>query len=93
MHPEVVRDQPGSCPICGMALERMTPAAEEEPDHELIDMTRRFWVSAVLTVPLFVLAMAESFAALMPCRPHRRWVGWNCCSPLPSFFGAAGRSS
>jgi P-type Cu+ transporter len=74
MHPEVVRDQPGSCPICGMALERMTPAAEEEPDHELIDMTRRFWVSAVLTVPLFVLAMSESFAALMRVDPKA--MGW-----------------
>src|SRR4029453_14377071 len=60
MHPEVVRDQAGSCPICGMALERMTPTAEVEPDDELIDITRRFWVSAVLTVPLFVLSLSES---------------------------------
>jgi P-type Cu+ transporter len=74
MHPEVVRDQPGSCPICGMALERMTPAAEEEPDDELIDMTRRFWMSAVLTVPLFVLAMSESFAAWMRVDP--KTMGW-----------------
>jgi Cu+-exporting ATPase len=74
MHPEVVRDQPGSCPICGMALERMTPAAEEEPDDELIDMTRRFWVSAVLTVPLFVAAMSESFAAWMRVDP--KTIGW-----------------
>jgi Cu+-exporting ATPase len=89
MHPEVVRDQPGSCPICGMALERMMPADQEEPDNELIDMTRRFWVSAVLTAPLFVLAMSESFAGwvhlnsqtmgwleLVLATPVVLWGGW-----------------
>src|SRR5262245_51069572 len=74
MHPQVVRDQPGSCPICGMALERMTPAAEEEPDDELIDMTRRFWVRAVLTLPLFVVAMSESFASWIRVDP--KTMGW-----------------
>jgi Cu+-exporting ATPase len=74
MHPEVVRDQPGSCPICGMALERTMPTAQEEPDDELVDMTRRFWVSAVLTAPLFMLAMSESLAALMHVDP--RTLGW-----------------
>ncbi|MGH8247362.1 MAG: heavy metal-binding domain-containing protein, partial [Gammaproteobacteria bacterium] len=58
MHPEIVRDGPGSCPICGMALEPMHPSADEGPDPELIDMQRRFWVAAVLTVPIFVIAMA-----------------------------------
>ena len=57
MHPEVVRDGPGSCPICGMALERrtLTAAALEdnaEENPELRDMTRRFWLAAVLTLPL-----------------------------------------
>jgi Cu+-exporting ATPase len=57
MHPEVVRDGPDSCPICGMALEPMEAAAEGNP--ELADMTRRFWVSLALTLPVFAIAMAE----------------------------------
>ena len=88
MHPEVVRDQPGSCPICGMALERMTPTAEEEPDDELIDMTRRFWVSAVLTVPLFVLAMSESFAAFMRVDPKTMsWLELLLATPVVLWGG------
>ena len=58
MHPEIVRDEPGSCPICGMALEPRQVVAEEE-SPELADMRRRFRVSALLTVPLLVLAMRE----------------------------------
>jgi Cu+-exporting ATPase len=57
MHPEVVSDKPGSCPKCGMALEPIAPSAEEEESPELNDMTRRFWVSLVLTLPVFVIAM------------------------------------
>jgi Cu+-exporting ATPase len=64
MHPEVVRDAPGSCPICGMALEPMEISAEEEESAELADMRRRFRVSAVLTLPLFVLAMSEMWRPL-----------------------------
>ena len=63
MHPEIVRDGPGDCPICGMALEPMTVAASDEPNAELIDMTRRFWVCAALTVPLVALAMTRMFFA------------------------------
>jgi P-type Cu+ transporter len=59
MHPEIVRDQPGSCPICGMALEPRTVTLEEEKNPELVDMTRRFWLSVVLTIPLFIFAMSE----------------------------------
>ncbi|HSL18628.1 MAG TPA: heavy metal translocating P-type ATPase [Methylomirabilota bacterium] len=59
MHPEVVSDRPGSCPKCGMALEPRTIAVDEEENEELTDMRRRFWVSAVLSVPLLVLAMGE----------------------------------
>jgi len=59
MHPEVVRDEPGSCPICGMALEPRTVTAEEEENPELVDMTRRFWVSAAFTLPLVILAMGR----------------------------------
>ena len=59
MHPEIIRDAPGSCPICGMALEPTTVTAEEEVNPELVDMTRRFWVSVALTAPLVLYAMAE----------------------------------
>jgi Cu+-exporting ATPase len=65
MHPEVVRDAPGDCPKCGMALEPRTVSAEEEESAELVDMRRRFWVSAVITVPLFLIAMGE----YIPGRP------------------------
>ncbi len=61
MHPEIVRDAPGNCPVCGMALEPRTVSAVEEENVELKDMSRRFWVSAVLSLPLFVVAMAAEF--------------------------------
>ena len=59
MHPEVVREAPGSCPICGMALEPRTVSLEEEENAELADMRRRFWVSALLTVPVLLIAMQQ----------------------------------
>ncbi len=59
MHPEVVQIGPGSCPKCGMALEPKIMTLDDEPDPEYIDMKRRFWISAVLTLPVFALAMAE----------------------------------
>ena len=59
MHPQIVRDKPGSCPICGMALEPMTPTGGEENNSEVALMTRRFWVGVVLSVPLLAIAMAE----------------------------------
>jgi Cu+-exporting ATPase len=65
MHPEIVRDQPGSCPICGMALEPRTVSVEEEVNPELVDMTHRFWISLVFTVPLLGLAMSE----MLPGQP------------------------
>ncbi|MDE3151219.1 MAG: copper-translocating P-type ATPase [Gemmatimonadota bacterium] len=60
MHPEIVRDAPGSCPICGMALEPVMPTAGEADDSELRDMTRRFWFATILAVPLLVLAMGDA---------------------------------
>ena len=59
MHPEIVRDEPGDCPICGMALEPRTVTLADDDNPEMRDMTRRFWVSLVLTVPVFVVAMGE----------------------------------
>ncbi len=65
MHPEVVTEGPDSCPLCGMALEPMgIPAADEGPNPELIDMTRRFWVSLVLSLPLLVMEMGQHLFAL-----------------------------
>ncbi|MDA8240985.1 MAG: heavy metal translocating P-type ATPase [Nitrospiraceae bacterium] len=64
MHPEIIRDAPGSCPICGMALEPKTITAEEEENPELIDMSRRFKVSVVLTVPVFLIAMRHLIPGL-----------------------------
>src|SRR5215469_13022143 len=61
MHPQIVRKEPGNCPICGMALEPMNPAGGEAVSPELRDMTRRFWVGVVLSVPLLAIAMAEHF--------------------------------
>jgi Cu+-exporting ATPase len=59
MHPQIVRDAPGSCPICGMALEPRTVTLEPVEDLHLEDMTRRFWLSVVLSLPLVAAAMAE----------------------------------
>ncbi|MBI3951449.1 MAG: heavy metal translocating P-type ATPase [Acidobacteria bacterium] len=65
MHPEIVRSEPGSCPICGMALEPRTVTVEEEVNPELVDMTRRFWISLVLSIPVVVLGMSD----LLPGQP------------------------
>lgn len=76
MHPEILQDEPGSCPKCGMALEPITVAAEEK-NEELIDMSRRFWVSAALSIPVFVLAMiADLFPALLPEDMSMKTVQW-----------------
>jgi Cu+-exporting ATPase len=66
MHPEIVNDGPGDCPICGMALEPMMVSAEEEENPELVDMTRRFWVSAALTLPVLLIAMGEMLPGFDP---------------------------
>jgi len=64
MHPEIIRNEPGSCPKCGMTLEPRNVTAEDEGEsQELIDMSRRFWVSTALSIPVFILAMAHD---LMP---------------------------
>jgi Cu+-exporting ATPase len=75
MHPEIVRSEPGSCPICGMALEPRTISATEEKNPELRDMTRRFWASVVLTIPVLVSAMSD----YIPGRPLQQVLsmrGW-----------------
>ena len=84
MHPQIQRVGPGSCPICGMALEPMTPAKGDTANPELRDMTQRFWVCVGLSVPLLVLAMAGDFGALRSpiwleltlATPAVLWGGW-----------------
>jgi Cu+-exporting ATPase len=66
MHPEIRQDKPGSCPICGMALEPLAPTADEGANQELTDMTRRFWISAALTVPLLWSMLGEVWPAINP---------------------------
>ena len=72
MHPEVVQQGPGSCPICGMDLEPKQITAEEEGNPELLAMTRRFWVSLALSVPVLFLAMS---ADLLPGQPVQQLLG------------------
>jgi len=76
MHPEVLQDHPGSCPKCGMALEPVTIATEER-NEELIDMSRRFWVCAVLALPVFLLAMiADIKSSWLPNWLSMQGVQW-----------------
>jgi P-type Cu+ transporter len=70
MHPEIVQEMPGDCPICGMALEPRTVSLDEQKNPEFEEMSRRFWVSLVLTIPLFVLSMSE----LIPGQPLQRLI-------------------
>lgn len=90
MHPEVRQVGPGSCPICGMALEPALAMADAGPNPELVDMTRRFWVGLVLTVPVFFLEMgghltglshyiaqqASNWAQMLLATPVVLWAGW-----------------
>ena len=71
MHPEIRQEGPGSCPICGMALEPETVAAEAPPNHELIDFTRRFWIGLILTLPVFALEMGAHLTNLHMLIPGR----------------------
>jgi hypothetical protein len=64
MHPEIRQQSPGTCPICGMALEPEEPSLDDAPNPELVDFTRRWWVSAALAVPLLILTMGTEFLGL-----------------------------
>jgi Cu+-exporting ATPase len=91
MHPQIVRDQPGNCPICGMALEPRTISLEDEKNPELVDMTRRFWVGVVLTIPLLLIAMSE----IVPGNPLEQvvstrvlsWVQFALATPVVIWGG------
>src|SRR5687767_9834898 len=95
MHPEIVQIGPGSCPICGMALEPKEITLDDQPDPEYAVMKRRFWISAVLTIPVFVLAMSEMFVnfdALLAL-PHGQasaismWVQFVLATPVVIWGG------
>jgi Cu+-exporting ATPase len=88
MHPQIRRNGPGSCPICGMALEPLEPTLDEGPNPELIDMTRRLWVGAALSVPLLILTMgAEVFGwHLLPMKTSM-WVQLALATPVVLWGG------
>jgi len=91
MHPEIVRPEPGACPICGMALEPRTVTLDEEANPELIDMTRRFWVGVILSLPVAFLAMSE----MIPEQPLQRsfsplllnWIQFLLATPVVLWGG------
>src|ERR1039457_6931655 len=105
MHPEIVRNAPGNCPICGMALEPKAPSAVEQQNPELADMKRRFWISLVLTIPVFIAAMGEmipgqplqhlatqrtwTWVELILGSPVILWGGWPPCWSAPLGGGSS----
>ena len=88
MHPEIRKDGSGTCPICGMALEPLEPTLEEGPNPELSDMSRRFWISALLSIPLVVLTLgAEVFGwQILPMRISM-WAQFVLASPVVLWGG------
>ena len=85
MHPEIRRNGPGNCPICGMALEPLEPTLDEGPNPELIDMSRRLWVSAGFTLPLVFLALAmELFSVSIP---RSNWIQLALATPVVLWGG------
>jgi P-type Cu+ transporter len=91
MHPEIRRDGPGACPICGMALEPLAPTAEEGENRELEDMTRRFWIGVALTLPLLWSMLGELIPAINPMRifPHAvvAWAQLALATPVVLWAG------
>ncbi len=88
MHPEIVRSEPGSCPICGMALEPRTITAAAEDNPELRDMSRRFWISVVLTVPLLAIAMGSMiWHELLGESRNLVWIEFALSTPVVLWCG------
>ncbi|SDE75218.1 Cu+-exporting ATPase [Bradyrhizobium brasilense] len=89
MHPEVRQVGPGSCPICGMALEPEQVSLDDGPDPELIDMTRRFWIGLALTVPVFVLEMGNHLGLMQLVPQHwSNWISLVLATPVVLWAGA-----
>ena len=76
MHPEIRQAGAGNCPKCGMALEPVAPSADDQPNPELLDMARRFWIGLALTVPVLGLAMAGHPPGLQAVLPNPKFSGW-----------------
>jgi len=76
MHPQIIRDAPGSCPICGMTLEPRTVSLQQEENPELVNMTRRFWLSVALSLPVFLIGMNEFIPGypLQRIAPMHVWI-------------------
>jgi Cu+-exporting ATPase len=89
MHPEIRQEGPGSCPICGMALEPETVTAEAPPNHELLDFTRRFWVGLILTLPVFALEMGGHLTNLHMLIPGQmsNWIQFALATPVVLWCG------
>jgi P-type Cu+ transporter len=91
MHPEIIRSGPGACPICGMALEPRTATAEHEENPELASMSTRFWISAALSLPVFLLSMSD----LLPGQPVQQllsmrtisWIEFLLATPVVIWGG------
>src|SRR6185436_15664770 len=97
MHPQIRQASPGSCPICGMALEPEVVSADAAPNDELIDMTRRFWIGLVLAVPVFVLEMGGHLTGLHLAPSLSNWIQFALATPVVlwagwPFFVRAGQS-
>ena len=89
MHPQIRRPGPGTCPICGMALEPEAPSLDDGPNPELIDFTRRWWVSAALSVPLLVLTMVTDLFKLHLVSPAiSQWIQLALAAPIVLWAGA-----
>ncbi len=89
MHPEIRQDHPGSCPICGMALEPETPTEATGPSEELVDMTRRFWIALALSIPVFALAMGGHLVDLTRFLPEAlsNWIELALATPVALWAG------
>jgi P-type Cu+ transporter len=89
MHPEIIRNDPGSCPICGMALEPRVMTREQQASPELADMTRRFWVGLALALPVVVLEMSGHLASLHRLIPPRvsGWLQLVLATPVVLWAG------
>src|SRR5690242_20501634 len=88
MHPEIRRSAPGTCPLCGMALEPLTATADTGPNPELLDMRRRFWIGLAFALPLFLLDMGSELSgrALLPM-PLANWVQLALATPVVLWAG------
>ena len=88
MHPEIRRDGPGSCPICGMALEPEAPSLDDAPNPELVDFTRRLWVSSILAIPLLIFSMGADLFGLRLLSPSvSPWVQLALAAPIVLWGG------